>query len=371
MTVTPETTDDGQVIDLSDVPVKRMRRLRTVGIVMTLLGIGLFSYFVYSVGVGEIADNIQKFGIDGFAIILVIFFVRICFRAAAWSLSVFHPYSLPLRETVPAVVIGEAMSSMMPLGILVSGTAKAIAVRRKVPLVIGLSSVATENLFYSFTTSAFLIAGSITFVRLFPLEPNWVITINVVIGLIAASFVFLIFLIIRQWHFASEACEWLFQKGFLTGILDHGRVQVRLFENFIYGYYRQHPRRFLPICFIEIVYHALGVAEVLFILSRITETGAVAVNAFLLESISRLLTIVFKLVPFSIGIDEAGAQFVAETVGLSVGIGVTLAIIRKGRILFWSAAGLLLIIKRGIRIRHFREFVEGRKLTSAVSSDKA
>ena len=52
-----------------------------------------------------------------------------------------------------------------------------------------------------------------------------------------------------------------------------------------------------------------------------------------------------------IGIDEAGAQFVAETVAAGVGIGVTLAIIRKGRILFWTAIGLMLIIKRGISLR--------------------
>ena len=49
-----------------------------------------------------------------------------------------------------------------------------------------------------------------------------------------------------------------------------------------------------------------------------------------------------------IGVDEAGAKFVGDTVALAAGVGVTLAIIRKGRILFWTALGLLLIIKRGL-----------------------
>jgi hypothetical protein len=62
-----------------------------------------------------------------------------------------------------------------------------------------------------------------------------------------------------------------------------------------------------------------------------------------------LITIVFKLIPFVIGVDEAGAQFVAETVAMAAGIGVTLAVIRKGRILFWTAVGLALIVKRGCR----------------------
>jgi hypothetical protein len=64
---------------------------------------------------------------------------------------------------------------------------------------------------------------------------------------------------------------------------------------------------------------------------------------------------VFKLVPFLIGVDEAGAQFVGETVALGAGIGVTLAIIRKGRILFWTAIGLLLIVKRGLTLRQIQE----------------
>ena len=74
-------------------------------------------------------------------------------------------------------------------------------------------------------------------------------------------------------------------------------------------------------------------------------------NAFLLETISRLITILFKLVPFLIGVDEAGAQFVGKTIAAGVGVGITLAIIRKGRIIFWTAIGLLLLIKRGITLR--------------------
>ena len=83
----------------------------------------------------------------------------------------------------------------------------------------------------------------------------------------------------------------------------------------------------------------------------IVGTKSDCVNAFLLETVSRLIFIVFKLVPFVVGVDEAGAQFVAETLALAGGVGVTLAIIRKGRILFWTAIGLILIIKRGLSIR--------------------
>ena len=328
---------------------KHTNRLTILAVILTAAGIALFAYFVYAVGVDEIVANIRQFGFAGFAVILGIYFLRICTRATAWTLSVYEPYSLSMKDAIPAVIIGEAMSSMIPLGILISGTTKAIAVRKRIPLVVGLSSVATENLFYSFTTSIFLILGAFTLLRTFPLDDGWVMTIDVLILTICAVVISLVLLVIKQWHFASETCEWIYHKGIATGILEHGRLQVRLFENFIYGFYRRYPMRFVPICLIEAAFHILGILEVWIILNRIS--SAEFLSAFLLESVSRLITIVFKLIPFVIGVDEAGAQFVAETVAMAAGIGVTLAVIRKGRVLFWTAVGLSLIIKRGLSIR--------------------
>ncbi len=322
---------------------------------LTLCGIALFSYFVYAVGVGEIAANVSRFGLVGFGVIVCIYFCRICLRSAAWTLSVYEPYSLRMKDTIPAVIIGEAMSSMIPLGILISGTSKAVAVRRRVPIVVGLSSIATENLFYSFTTSIFLVLGAFTFLRTFELEPSWVITIDLLIVSIVVAVILLFLMVLRQWHIASETCEILYRAGIARRLLENGRMQVRLFENFVYGFYRRHPKRFLPICLLEASFHMLGILEVLFILNRISEFGGTFINAFLLESVSRLITIVFKLVPFLIGVDEAGAELVAETVAIGAGIGVTIAIIRKGRILFWAGVGLLILIKRGLTLRAIAE----------------
>lgn len=332
-----------------------------LGTALTVGGVGLFAYFVYSVGLREIADNIENFGIFGFLVILAIYAVRILMRSLAWRLSVYEPYSLTLRDTVPAVIIGEAMSSMIPLGILISGTAKAVAVRKKLPLVVGLSSVATENLFYSFTTSLFLILGALTIVRSYTLDEGTTITIDVLIGAIVLVVIFLLLLIIRQWHFASETCEWMYQKGWFSHLLEHGRLQVRLFENLIYGFYRRYPRRFLPICLFETAFHVLGVIEVWFILSRLISSSGHFLNAFLLESVSRLITIVFKLIPFLVGVDEAGAQFIAETVAIGAGVGITLAIIRKGRILFWTAIGIVLIVRRGLTLREIQRAGDGEE----------
>jgi hypothetical protein len=325
---------------------KHLNRLKIVAVVFTILGVGLFAYLIYSIGVWKILSGIAGIGFGGFLIILLLYFLRIAVRASAWKLCVSEPYKLGLRDTLPAVIIGEALSSLIPLGILVSGTAKAVAVKKRVPLVVGLSSVATENLFYSLITGLFVCFGAFAFLHSFELADGWITTINVLIGIIFVLIFLAVLIVARQWHWASSLCNWLYNRNFGKRFLETGRAQVRQFEDLIYGFYREYPRRFLPIVLLEIAYHIIGVTEVWFVLSRISAVFPSLYSAFLLESISRLITIVFKLIPFLIGVDEAGAQFVTETLALGAGIGITLAIVRKGRILFWTAIGLILIIRR-------------------------
>ena len=336
-------------MDLEVIAERRRRPITWLGFVMTAFGALLFSILVYSVGFDELAVHIVDFGVVGFALLLAIYGVRLLARAAAWHLSVSDPDVLRIRDTFPGVIIGEAVSSMIPLGIAISGTAKAVAVRKRVSLVVGFSSVATENIFYSVITSIFLIAGAATFALVFPLDDAWVWTLGVLIAITSGVLLFLLAMVIRQWHFASATCEWIYARGIARNLLENGRHKVRLFEELVYGFYRQHKERFIPICLLETAFHALGVLEVWFILSRITGSASL-LNSFLLESVSRTITIVFKFVPFMVGVDEAGAHFVAEQLGVGAAIGVTIAIIRKGRILFWALIGLILIAKRGLSL---------------------
>lgn len=340
MSIEPETTKTQT----------KSSKVKIIAALLSLIGLGLFFYLVYSIGVYEILESVKTFGFFGFAVILSLYFGRIIIRATCWKLSVYKPYSISLKDTIPAVIIGEAVSSMIPLGILASGTAKAIAVRKKIPVVVGLSSVATENLFYMLATGMFLVSGAVFFLVGFEIDAIWfsAICLLILLAVILAIIGFL--MVYRQWHWGSGLCEFLAGKGIFTHFFDINISIIREFENRILDFYQKYPARFIPILFLECVFHLLGVTEVYFILSRISETAPTIYIAFLLESVSRVITVVFKLVPFVIGVDEAGAQFITETLALGAGLGVTLAIIRKGRMLFWVGIGVLITLKRGLSI---------------------
>ena len=95
----------------------------------------------------------------------------------------------------------------------------------------------------------------------------------------------------------------------------------------------------------QAVFHVAAVAEVWLILSVLSGGRTSFADAFILESTGRLVTVLFKVVPFRVGVDEAGAAVVASAIGVPVSDAVALALMRKLRILVWNGAGLAVLAR--------------------------
>jgi hypothetical protein len=91
----------------------------------------------------------------------------------------------------------------------------------------------------------------------------------------------------------------------------------------------------------EAAFHIVAVAEVWLILRLLTGGGATFVEAFLMETAGRFVTVAFKFIPYRLGVDELGSGTVAQLLGLGPTVGVTLALVRRLRILAINAAGLV------------------------------
>ena len=69
------------------------------------------------------------------------------------------------------------------------------------------------------------------------------------------------------------------------------------------------------------------------------------------EALNRVQMLAFKFVPFRVGVDEALTGALAPALAVPAAVGVTLAIVRKVRNLFWSAIGLALMAGGARRAR--------------------
>jgi hypothetical protein len=132
--------------------------------------------------------------------------------------------------------------------------------------------------------------------------------------------------------------------------IDKIRPRAQSLEDRVYGFYATSQRSFLSIFLLDMCFHAAGMLEVFITLAFISPVAPTLTQAFILESVNRIINVAFKFIPLRAGVDEGGTGQVSKVLGFARDIGVTLAIVRKGRDIFWSAIGLLLIWKKNQRL---------------------
>ena len=327
---------------------KSRKSLTPLGVIFAVIGLGLFAYFIKRAGIGQIAEGIANLG-AGFLLIIAISAVRQIVRSLAWTLCMEAPYRLRFWDAFRARVMGDAIGNVMPFAsFVVSEPAKPALIRDRVPLMAGVSAIAIENIFYALSVVVFIFSGMLALLLSFSLPKGLrlaaIITIAAVVMLVA-----LVCLLIRKrFRFVSSATGFLHRRG-----LDPKWVaRAQTFEDRIYGFYQRKGSRFLPILLLEACFHLAGVGEIYVTLSFISlQQPPTFFTAFILESVNRVITMAFKFIPLRMGFDEAGTGKVSKVLQFTEVTGVTLAIVRKGRDVFWAVIGMALLLQRGLSLR--------------------
>jgi hypothetical protein len=262
----------------------RRRRLLTAA--YTLVGAALFVYVVQRTGVADILEGIDRVG-WGLAAILALGGLRFMLRAASWRLCLAPGTTLTYTQALAAFLAGDAVGSVTPLGLLASEPTKILLTRRHLATRESVASLAVENLIYAASVVGMVAVGLAVILALVPLTAA------------------------ERWWMAAA----------LIGVLAAGPVALRLLGGTWDASRGARPRWRERIAGVRI-----------------------AVLGFLVfEALNRVVTVVFKFVPFRIGVDEALSGAMAPLLAVNPAAGVALAIVRKVRSLFWSAVGLGII----------------------------
>ena len=333
----------------------RSRRFAPLGVVFGLLGLLLFAYFVSRAGVGEIAANIQRVG-AGFLLILAISSLRYIVRAIAWTRCIERPYQLRFRDAFAARLMGDALGNIVPfLSAAVSEPSKAVFVKDRVPLMVGLSGLAIENIFYALSVAVFIFTGTVTLLLRFSL-PKGLRYASIAALVVTLLIIPLVYLIVRrQARFLSGIVGYLSDRGVARNFMSKLKPRAQALEERVYGFYERSQQSFITIFALDTCFHLAGVLEVFVTLWLISPVAPTLTQAFILESVNRIINVTFKFIPLRAGVDEGGTGQVSKVLGFARDIGVTLAIVRKGRDIFWSAIGVLLIWKKGFSLRGVAE----------------
>jgi hypothetical protein len=133
--------------------------------------------------------------------------------------------------------------------------------------------------------------------------------------------------------------------------IDRHLDKIRIFEAHIGGFWSRNRGSVAGLVALEASFHLLGLAEVFAALWLMGGASPSLLAVLVLESTGRVINVVFRAVPMRVGVDEWGNELLGRALGLGVATGTALALVRKGRVLFWTAVGVVLLVARGLTIR--------------------
>ena len=325
------------------------QRVSPGGIAAAVLGVVLFVYFVQRAGVGEIAAGIGRLGWL-FLVVVALGGLRLAVRGMAWRGCLEGPHRLTPGRAFQAVVAGDTLGNLTPLSLLISEPAKALFVRDREPVSRTLAALAVENLFYTLSAALVIAGGALALVlRLRTADTWWLASVGLVAALIVL--ISLVHAVIwRKVRVASGLVELVGRRRAPQLVARWGK-RVRQVEDRVYTPYPREPGRLVRLACWELSFHALAILEIYIVLSLISDIAPTLLDAFVFESTNRFITTLFKVVPMRIGVDEAGTAAFAELLAFGTAAGVTLAIVRKARMLVWMTAGIGLLVRRGLSVR--------------------
>ena len=336
--------------------------LQLVQIFSFFAGLVLFVFLLRQTGLTALVHNLKNIG-WGFVLIILLSAVRNFMRAGSWYFAIEPSQrTITFWKLTNVMLAGEAIKYLTATGPLLGEPAKAAMIRRQVPLLQGFSSVFVENLIYYLTVFVFMLAGLPALIRLAETSGSVRVTAFVLMAFIALAIAITSLAIKHRWYVLARALE---QLGSIAvrhrrrrRAADHrvefegskgnpGRMetiasQVRVVEDNLYDFYGRRRAAFHLIFWLNMGSHLINVVEV-YVILVLLELPANLLLGFLVESVTKVINLVFFFVPTRAGVYESGHALLLQSLGMTAAAGGALAIIRKLRAVVWAGYGLIII----------------------------
>ena len=315
-------------------------RLALLNIVVAIVGVALLIYTVERAGGwAVIVDGVGSVG-WWFAVVVLLGAFRMACRTRAWMLCT-NDTQLRFGPAFGAWLAGDTIGNLTPLGLLASEPTKILMARTHISTVTSIASVTIENAFYTASICVVLLSGTWLFMQHANVPPGLEQISEIILIAVAIAAAIGMWAVRARPAVLSRLAPMIAR---LAGRADAPADAIRDVESRIYGVSEWPLGRILHVSLWEAAFHVAAIAEVWLVVRQLVPDVTLA-EAFLLESAGRFVTVAFKFVPYRLGIDEVGSGAVASVLGFAPAVGITLALVRRLRIIVLNAVGLIPLVK--------------------------
>lgn len=312
-----------------------------------LLGLGLLVFVINRVGVQPIFDALLRVGF-GFFVVLGLSGLRHGLRTVAMRAAVPKEHrQVNYVQAFAARLGGEAISFLTFTGPLLGEATKVALLRKRIPLTYGVPALVVDNLLYNLSVVFFILSGACVMLFSYRLPPPlyWVlfsIAVIAALGIVAAALAAKRRVMLLTWVIDLFAELRLSPKVVLKR-----RHHISHLEAKVYDFYKHHPAAFFGMIVCNLLAHISSVMEVYLTLRMLGFQPQLS-QAYIIESLTKVINFAFAFVPGTIGVYEGGTEVILRTLGFPVAAGVALALVRKAAIVCWTTVGLLVLTWRAV-----------------------
>lgn len=294
----------------------------------------------------------------GLALIIALGGISQLTKTLAWRLTFLCDLrNVSFARTFGLRLVSETIGSFGLPGQVLGETARVYLLGSALPVANSISSVTLDRGLYVVTSGLVSVTGILAAVFLLSLSGTWRLFAFLFASALAAFLVVTSIAIRRRWPILSAVADLMGRVPRLKSWVESKQVIVDSAESNLFRFYHEAPKAFWASLLLNAACHGMAILEV-YLLLHFMGTGAGMVTAFMLEAFTKIVNLVGALNPGNFGTYEAGNLLLTRLVGIAGPAGLTLALCRRVRSLFWKALGLACLIAMSASARRARRSLQ-------------
>jgi hypothetical protein len=311
--------------------------------VAALLGLGLLGYLVFRTGPGVVWKQLEAVG-WGLALIIILGGFSQFIKTCAWRQAFTCDISgLSWSRSFVAQLVSDALGQFGVAGKVLGEGMRISLLGSTVPVSSGLSAGAIDGGLHTFSAVVVTVLGIVATLMLAPVSVRWRVYAVLLIAGLTSVVILAAVALAHRWPLMGNAIRAIGRFPRLHTWVSSKEPIIDSAEHNLLFFHSEAPAAFWATLIFNLLWHMLAVLEV-YIILRFMGAGFTIGGAFIVEGLTKVINLVGALNPGNFGTYEGGSMLIAKMFGVTSTTGLTLALCRRTRTVFWAGVGALCMV---------------------------
>jgi phosphatidylglycerophosphate synthase len=324
-------------------PEPKMGSKLWIRLAASLIGLLLLVYLVQRASPAKLLEGIAVVGLGLIPVIGLAGLSHVV-RTCAWRVTLLNEkHHASFGRMLALRLTSEAAGQIGVFGQVFGEAWRVAGLGGELPVASRITSVALDRALFTLGGAIVTIAGITSVLFLLPLRHKTALYADIFLVGLAGTILVAAIAVQRRWAVLSGPAQVLGRLGFIGRWVNRKRSTILSVEGKLLDFFHHARGAFWGALALNLVAQLAAVLEVYLIL-RLMGQHKGFVAALAIEGLTKLVSVIGLFNPGNIGTYEGGNMLFAKLVGIGGTAGLTLALIRRIRALFWAAAGAVCLV---------------------------